>query len=161
MRRILVENAPRKLRLRHGGELQRVDLDTGKVEPWDFSPDGKRLIVLDKANQLFCEWDLNTFQQTPGNRRTSLKHGLRARGEFDSLSGVMSAETAKFADALASVEALSVDDQAALIEVVNKRITAARRREMLREIAEARADYRRGHVKRGSAADLMRELRGK
>jgi len=73
----------------------------------------------------------------------------------------MSAETAKFADALASVEALSVDDQAALIEVVNKRITAARRREMLREIAEARADYRRGNVKRGSAADLMRQLRDK
>jgi len=73
----------------------------------------------------------------------------------------MSAETAKFAAALASVETLTVEDQAALVEVVNRRIAATRRREMVREIAKARADYRRGHVKRGSAADLMRELRGK
>jgi len=73
----------------------------------------------------------------------------------------MSSETAKFADALASVETLSVEDQAALVEVVNKRIAATRRREMAREIAKARADYRRGNVKRGSASDLMRELRAK
>ena len=73
----------------------------------------------------------------------------------------MSVGTTKFADALATVDTLSVEDQAALVEVVNKRITAAWRREMVREIAEARADYRRGNVKRGSAVDLMRELRGK
>jgi len=73
----------------------------------------------------------------------------------------MSAETAKFAEALDLVETLPVEDQTALIEVVAKRIAAARRREMMREIAEARADYRRGNVKRGSAAHLMRELRGK
>ena len=73
----------------------------------------------------------------------------------------MNAETGKFADALASVETLPVEDQAAPVEVVNKRIAATRRREMIREIAEARADYRRGNVKRGSASELMRELRGK
>ncbi|MBI4662956.1 MAG: hypothetical protein HY735_29455 [Verrucomicrobia bacterium] len=73
----------------------------------------------------------------------------------------MSVEPAKFADALASVETLPLEDQAALVEVVNKRIAATRRREMIREIAAARADYRRGNVKRGSAGDLMRELRSK
>jgi hypothetical protein len=66
-----------------------------------------------------------------------------------------------FAAALASVETLPVDDQAALVEVVNKRIAAVRRAEMVHEIGAARADYRRGKVKRGSAADVMRELRGK
>jgi hypothetical protein len=66
-----------------------------------------------------------------------------------------------FAAALASVETLPVDDQAALVEVVNKRIAAARRSEIVHEIGEARTAYRRGKVKRGSAADLMRELRGK
>ena len=73
----------------------------------------------------------------------------------------MSAQTARFADALASVETLPVEDQAALVEVVNRRIAATRRREMVQEIAQARADYRRGNVKHGSATDLMRELRGK
>ena len=73
----------------------------------------------------------------------------------------MSAQTARFADALASVETLPVEDQAPLVEVVNRRIAATRRREMVQEIAEARADYRRGNVKHGSSTDLMRELRGK
>lgn len=70
-------------------------------------------------------------------------------------------KTSKFANALASVETLPVEDQAALVEVVNKRIAASRRREMVREIAEARTDYQRGKVKRSSTAKLMRELRGK
>jgi hypothetical protein len=88
------------------------------------------------------------------------KQGLRWQGEFDNLSAVMSAGTARYADALASVEGLPVEDQAALVEVVKKRIAATRRREMTRDIATARADYRRGNVTRGSATDLMRELRG-
>ncbi len=73
----------------------------------------------------------------------------------------MSVPTTKFADALASVETLPLEDQTALVEVVNKRIAAARRLEIVRKIAGARADYRRGKVKRGSAADLMHDLRGK
>ena len=73
----------------------------------------------------------------------------------------MSAETKTFADVLASVETLPMEDQAALIQVINKRIAATRRRELVEEIAQARAAYRRGNVRRGSAADLMRELRGK
>ncbi|MBI4327959.1 MAG: hypothetical protein HY674_22235 [Chloroflexi bacterium] len=73
----------------------------------------------------------------------------------------MSAEISKFADALASVEVLPLDDQKALIDVVSKRIATARRGEIIREIAQARADYRRGNVKRGSAADVVSELRGK
>ena len=93
--------------------------------------------------------------------RLSVKQGLHGSVGFDNLSAIMSAESAKFADALAAIEILPVEDQAALIEVVNKRIAAARRQEMVREIAEARADYRRGKVKRGSASDLMRELRAK
>jgi hypothetical protein len=90
-----------------------------------------------------------------------VEHGLPAQSSFDNLPAVMSTETGKFADVLASVETLTVEDQAALVEVVNRRIAATRRREMVQEIAEARADYQRGKVKRGSADDLMRELRGK
>jgi len=73
----------------------------------------------------------------------------------------MNATTGKFNEVLATVEKLPVADQATLVEVVNKRIAAARRQEMVREISEARAEHRRGKTKRGSAADVMRELRGK
>jgi hypothetical protein len=73
----------------------------------------------------------------------------------------MAYESAKFGEALAAVETLPVEDQVALVEVVNKRIAATRRREILREIAEARADYRQGKVKRGSATQLLRDLRAR
>ena len=66
---------------------------------------------------------------------------------------------AKFAEALACIESMPVDDQTALLEIVNKRIASARRREMIQEIAQARTDFAAGKVKRGSAASLMRELR--
>lgn len=46
-----------------------------------------------------------------------------------------------FAAALASVETLPVDDQAALVEVVNKRLAAARRAEMVQEIEAAQTAY--------------------
>ena len=71
----------------------------------------------------------------------------------------MSIVAARFAEALASVERLPVEDQSELVEVVSKQIAAARRSKIIREVGEARADYRHGKVKRGSAADLMRELR--
>ena len=73
----------------------------------------------------------------------------------------MDSPPAKFAEALACIETMAVEDQTALLEIVNKRIAAARRREMLEEIAAARADYAAGKVKRGSAATIMRELRAK
>ena len=73
----------------------------------------------------------------------------------------MSPESTRFNDALAAVEILPFDDQEELLEVLNKRIAMARRKKMVQEIAEARADYRGGKVKRGSASDLIRELRRK
>ena len=86
---------------------------------------------------------------------------MRERGEFATVESKMNGVPANFAQAVACVEALPLEDQAALVEVVNKRISAARRQEMLHEIATARADRRSGKVKRGSASDLMRELRGR
>jgi hypothetical protein len=66
-----------------------------------------------------------------------------------------------FAEAMASVETLPLEDQAALVDEVSKRIASARRKEIKQEINGAREEYRRGRVKRGSAATLMAELRAK
>ena len=73
----------------------------------------------------------------------------------------MNPTTGKFNEVLATVEKLPVEDQATLVELVNKRIAAARRMEIVREIAEAREEHHRGKTKRGSTRDVMRELRGK
>ena len=66
-----------------------------------------------------------------------------------------------FAEAMASVETLPLEDQAALVDEMSKRIASARRKEIKQEMGEAREDYRHGKVKRGSAANLMAELRAK
>ena len=65
----------------------------------------------------------------------------------------------RFQAVLASVESLPTDDQAVLAEVVAKRVAAKRRRQLVREIDQARHDYRRGKVHRGTAADFISQLR--
>jgi hypothetical protein len=75
------------------------------------------------------------------------------------MSATMTAvKTSRFQTVLASVESLPTDDQAILAEVVTKRVAAKRRRHLVKEIAEARHDYRRGKVHRGSAADFISQL---
>ena len=64
----------------------------------------------------------------------------------------------RFQTVLASVESLPTDDQAILAEVVTKRVAAKRRRQLVKEIAAARHDYRRGKVHRGTAADFISQL---
>ncbi len=53
MRRILVEQARRKARLRHGGDLQRLGLD--EVDPWVEPPDEKVLAVDEAVKRLEAE----------------------------------------------------------------------------------------------------------
>lgn len=64
-----------------------------------------------------------------------------------------------FDRALATVDALAVDEQEALVDVVQKRIAAARRAALAEEVAHRRRNHRRGSVRRGTADDLMAELR--
>ena len=75
-----------------------------------------------------------------------------------STASIASASSA-FDQALSSVSALPADDRRALVELVNRRLAAERRAGLVREVAAARQDLRRGKVRRGSAADLMAELR--
>jgi RNA polymerase sigma factor (TIGR02999 family) len=49
MRRILVENARRKMRQKHGGGRQRLDLDA--LDPPDLSEDDERILAVDEALQ--------------------------------------------------------------------------------------------------------------
>ncbi len=65
-----------------------------------------------------------------------------------------------FDRALATVESLALDDQEALVGVVQKRIAAARLAALTREVAANRRDYRQGKARRGTAAELVAELRG-
>jgi hypothetical protein len=67
-------------------------------------------------------------------------------------------QAATFNEALEIVESLPEDQQEDLIHIIQRR-RIERRREMLTEgIKEARAEYARGEVTRGTVDDLMKEL---
>lgn len=66
--------------------------------------------------------------------------------------------SSSFQKAIEAVERLSVEDQIALFEIIRQRMIEERRNELARDIAEARRDYDRGDVTRGTAQDLIKEL---
>ncbi|WP_017654095.1 hypothetical protein [Fortiea contorta] len=67
--------------------------------------------------------------------------------------------TSSFERVLDSVEALSVDEQEVLIQLVQRRLTERRREEIAANIAQARSDYQAGKVFRGTVEQVMNELR--
>jgi hypothetical protein len=60
--------------------------------------------------------------------------------------------------AIDAVEALEPEEQAMLLDIISKRLSQQRRNELIMDVAQARDDYQKGNVKRGSVADLMAEL---
>lgn len=67
-------------------------------------------------------------------------------------------KTSSFQQAIETVEALSIDDQIALIELLQHRLKHQCRQTLLQQVAEAEQDYATGNTHRGSVADLMAEL---
>ena len=68
------------------------------------------------------------------------------------------AQTATFQDVLEMVETLPDSLQDELIEIVRRRRLERRRTALAGRIAEARAEYDRGEVRRGTVDDLLEEL---
>ena len=67
-------------------------------------------------------------------------------------------QTSQFQQALESVEILSSEDQAMLLDILQNRLRQQRRHELLKEVAEVRQEYAEGNVKFGSTADFMVDL---
>jgi len=63
-----------------------------------------------------------------------------------------------FQRAIESVEMLPVDDQMLLVEIIRRRLIQHRRADLVTQVAEARAAYQAGDVRRGSVEDLLAEL---
>lgn len=66
--------------------------------------------------------------------------------------------SSSFQQALEAVEALPVDDQVVLLDILHKRLVEHKREQLRCEVAEAEADYANGNVKRGTVNDFMAEL---
>jgi hypothetical protein len=67
-------------------------------------------------------------------------------------------QSLSFQDLIDAVESLPLDDQSMLVELINKRIIEKRRAELVGKVREAREAFRKGEVKRGTVADLMKDL---
>ena len=63
-----------------------------------------------------------------------------------------------FQEALEIVEALPEDQQENLIDIVRRRLIERRREVLAEHIKEAREEYNRGEVRRGTVDELMKEL---
>jgi hypothetical protein len=69
-----------------------------------------------------------------------------------------SISSSRFQEVIETIETLPPDDQIMLIEIIRQRLIAHRRAELASDIAEARAAYQSGDVRRGSVADLIEDL---
>jgi hypothetical protein len=67
-------------------------------------------------------------------------------------------KTSLFQEALNAIDALSLDDQAALIDVLNNRLKLRQRQQVVQEVREVQQEYREGKFKSGSVDDFLAEL---
>jgi hypothetical protein len=67
-------------------------------------------------------------------------------------------KTSLFQEALNAIEALSLDDQAALIDILHNRLKLRQRQQVVREVREVQQEYREGKFKSGSVDDFLAEL---
>jgi len=67
-------------------------------------------------------------------------------------------KTFVFADILDSVEALSLDEQEALMEIVRRRADERRRKGLTRDVEEARREFRDGACKPASPGEILEEI---
>ncbi|EAZ88015.1 hypothetical protein [Crocosphaera chwakensis] len=67
-------------------------------------------------------------------------------------------KTSTFQQALETIEALSSEEQAMLLEIIQNRLREQKRQELLKNVEQSEQDYAEGNVKRGSVSDLMKAL---
>ncbi|MBD2309249.1 hypothetical protein H6G17_27710 [Chroococcidiopsis sp. FACHB-1243] len=70
----------------------------------------------------------------------------------------MAINTSQLQQAIETVEALSIDELAVLLEITQKRLLQQQRSQLLREIVAAEQDDAQENVKRGSAGDFLVEV---
>lgn len=71
----------------------------------------------------------------------------------------MSSQEGKtFQDALDIIESLPEYQQEDIIEIIRQRLIEHRRESLAKNIGEAREEYARGEVNKGTVEDLMRDI---
>jgi hypothetical protein len=68
------------------------------------------------------------------------------------------AEQSRLQQAIDLVESLPIEDQAVLINLIQKRMHQQKRSQLVQEVKAAETEYAQGSVRRGTVAELMAEL---
>ena len=71
---------------------------------------------------------------------------------------ILMTQTSRLEQAIENVEALSLEEQETLINVVQRRLIEKRRDEIASNIAQAQVEYESGKVFRGTIDQVMDEL---
>ncbi len=67
-------------------------------------------------------------------------------------------KTSIFQQAIETVEALSSEEQAILLEIIQNRLRERKRKELLENVAKSEKNYVQGKVEGGSVSDFMKPL---
>ena len=70
----------------------------------------------------------------------------------------INANSKTFQEVLEIIESLPEYQQEDIVKIIMKRIIEHKREELAKSVKEAREEYSRGEVKRGSVDDLMKDL---
>ena len=71
---------------------------------------------------------------------------------------IQAAAKSSFQELIESVEALPLDDQQILMDIINRHIIEQRREELFSDMEESLEAYRKGEIRVGTVDDLLRDL---
>lgn len=63
-----------------------------------------------------------------------------------------------FAEVLEAADNLSLDEQESIIEILHRRVTENRRKELAREVQEAQREFREGLCQPATPEEILKEL---
>ncbi len=64
-----------------------------------------------------------------------------------------------FSEIVDAADNLSVDEQESLVGILRRRIAERNRANLMRDVAEARAEHESGESRRAAAAEIMNDVR--
>lgn len=67
-------------------------------------------------------------------------------------------KTTTFDEALDIIESFPEEQRESMVEIIKRRLIEERRERLAQTVKEAREEYARGEVRRGTVDDLMREI---
>ena len=67
-------------------------------------------------------------------------------------------KTTTFDEAFDIIESCPEEQRESIVEIVKRRLTEERRERLAQTVKEARQEYARGEVRRGTVDDLIREI---